>query len=425
MKQQPHAAAEAGTKKHRLFFDGADRAEGCNLARSIGMSTMTGFTLLFMGSTLWQGLLLHNGMSSTEIGVLSSAGSLAQVAAMALNLFMTDRFKNPLLVMTMANLPMIVFFALISIFCFIGQKAFLFPVLLGCVILYYAAYGFHSIFAYKIPYITIRMEHYGTLTALQGLVSNLLCISVSMAIPFFLERVDYMKGMLILYIACTVCASLASYFNGSLKEINKMPPSDPVPMKELFSDPSVLGLAPANFLRGLSMGIIASLTLVAAEVFQLDSVALSLLVSLTTLGQVLGNLLFSVTGKPRWLSWLCLYSSLALVILGPLSAGLGSWAIFAVLFVLIQIAYALVNGTIPVMLAQFTPYRIIGGCTSLRMMETMAGSALSSWIVGLVLDHTDGSLPSVLLLLAAGLTQLCTGLAYHRYYMKERSARKH
>lgn len=409
------------SRVRRGLLGTTDPAEGKNIARTLSMSVMTGFTLLFVGSTLWQGLLLHNGMTNAQIGALSSAGSLAQLTAMALNLRLTDRFKNPLLVMTFANLPMIVFFALISLFCFLGDKAFLFPVLLACVILYYAAYGFHSIFSYKIPYLTIRMENYGRMTAVGGLLSNIFCVSVSMGIPILLEHIDYMSGMRIFYVACTVCALLSTLFNARLKAINPLKSGEPVSLKELFSDPSVLRLAPANFLRGISMGIIASLTLVASELFTLDSVALSLLVSLTTLGSVLGNLLFSFAGKPRYLSWLCLYSSLGLLVFGPLAAVFGSWAFFAVMFVLIQIAYALVNGTIPVMLAQFTPYRIIGGCTSLRMMETMAGSALSSWILGLVLDHTSGMLPSLLLLLAAGLTQVYTGIAYHRYYKKARA----
>ncbi|MBQ8509457.1 MAG: hypothetical protein IJ493_06055 [Clostridia bacterium] len=403
-------------RKHTL--PALDPAESRNIVLHMSMEIMNCFTILFVGGTLWQGLLLHNGCTSTEIGILSAVGSLAQVAAMALNMGLSDRFRSPIRVMALSTLPIALFFALIGTLCCIGGKAFAFPVLLGCVILYYAAYGFRSIFAYKIPYLVIHMEHYGRLTAAAGLISNLFCIVVSMAIPMFLERVDYMSGMMLLYVICTVCAGLMALFNSKMRVIGEPPVSEQPKLRELFADRSVTHLAPANFLRGVSSGIIASLTLVASHLFELDSVALSLLVSLTTLGSVLGNLFYSLTGKSRWLSLLCLGASLTLLVLGPLSTVIGSWTFFAMLFVIIQIAYVIVNGTIPVMLAQFTPYRIVGGCTSLRMMETMAGSALSSWVTGLVLDSFTGTLPALLLMLTAGLTQLYCGVSYHRYYTR-------
>ena len=100
--------------------------------------------------------------------------------------------------------------------------------------------------------------------------------------------------------------------------------------------------------------------------------------------------------------------------------GLVGVFVFMVLFTIIQIAYVIVNGTIPVMLARFTPYRIVGGCTSLRMMETMAGTALSGWLAGLVLEQTEGILPSVIMLIVAGLSQCYCGIAYHIFYRKAR-----
>lgn len=382
------------------------------------MEIMNCFVALFIGGTLWQGLLLHSGCTSGEIGTLGAVGQVAQVVAMGLNIVLCDRFKNPILIMALANLPIMLFFGVIAILCFLGKTSFTFPLLLGCVILYYAAYGFRSIFAYKIPYLVIHMEHYGRLTAVAGLISNLFCIAVSILIPLFLAEMEYLSGMRILYIICAVFAGLTVLLNSRMKVIGKPPSSERPKLRELLSDKSVTHLAPANFLRGISSGIILSLTLVASHLFELDSVALSLLVSLTTLGSVLGNLVYSVMGKENRLSKLCLGSSVILLLFGPAAVLTGSWKGFTVIFVVVQIAYVIINGTIPVMLAKITPYRIVGGCTSLRMMETMAGTALSGWIAGLVLDHFEGTLPALLLLLTAGLAQLYCGIAYHIFYKK-------
>lgn len=396
-------------------------AEKRNMARNIAMEILNAFTYLFMGGTLWQGLLLHNHCSQAMIGTLAAVGSISQAAAMGLNTVIADRFKKPIRMMAVGSMPILLVFVIVAALCFVGESAFIFPILLASVILYYAAYGFRATFAYKIPYLTIKMEHYGRLTAVVGLVSNLFCIVISAGIPFFLERVDYMNGMLALYIVCAVFVGTAAILNIRMTVINEMPPvADRPTLRELLADKSVTHLAPANFLRGIASGIILSLTLVAAELYEPDSVALSLLVSLTTLGSVLGNFMYTVLGKARFLSILCLGAGVALLVLGPISVLSESWTVFMVLFTVIQIAYVIVNGTIPVMLARFTPYRIVGGCTSLRMMETMAGTALSGWLAGLVLEHTEGVLPSVLMLIVAGVSQCYCSIAYHIFYRKAR-----
>ena len=43
-------------------------AERGNIARYIAMEILNAFTYLFMGGTLWQGLLLHNHCSQAMIG---------------------------------------------------------------------------------------------------------------------------------------------------------------------------------------------------------------------------------------------------------------------------------------------------------------------------------------------------------------------
>ena len=52
---------------------------------------------------------------------------------------------------------------------------------------------------------------------------------------------------------------------------------------------------------------------------------------------------------------------------------------------------------------------------SLRMMETMLGTAISSWFTGLVLENFDGRLTAFLLMLAAGAAQTICGLFYYRF----------
>ena len=388
-----------------------------NKVKYIAAEVLNCFTYLFVGGALWQGLLLYIGCTADKIGTLSGIGYATQTLSMGLGLILCDRLKKPIRAMALCDLPISLFFFSILFFLCVGsaEEQIVFPILAGLVIVYYAAFGFKTILAYKIPYLIIHMEDYGKLLGRSGFVSNLFVIAVSVGLPGFLSLAGYLTGMRLMYAVCALFALAVSLLDFRLKALWNAENQASVSVRALFSERNVLRLAPANFLRGLSSGVIISLTVMASKLFCLDSVGLSLLVSLTSLGSVVGNFIYSFAGKASKLSRLCLSASLVMLVLGSASVLVGSWRSFTVLFVVIQIAYVIVNGTIPVLFARLIPYSIAGGCTALRMMETMLGTAISSWFTGLVLENFDGRLTAFLLMLAAGAAQTICGLFYYRF----------
>ena len=52
---------------------------------------------------------------------------------------------------------------------------------------------------------------------------------------------------------------------------------------------------------------------------------------------------------------------------------------------------------------------------------SMAGSALSGWLTGMLLDKSSGIAMTAALMLAAGLAQLYCGIAYHKYQKPARN----
>lgn len=397
------------------------KIENRNIALQVVFELLTCLTLLFVGGTVWQSLLLYCGLSSAEIGLLAAIGSIAQVVAMILDLLVADKIHNPLLTMTVSSVPILMFFSAIFAMCIIGEHVFTFPLLFCANLIYYIAYGFRSIFSYKIPYLLFNIEKYGQVVAISGIVSNLLCVAFTIVINYLLKNFDYLSSMKWLYAVCSVFSLIIVFTTVWMKPIKRQEKTENVKIKEVITDKSVTKLSLANFLRGISMGIINVITLIAAFRYEVDSATLSILASLTTIGALLGNFIFSVFGKPKFLSKLCLISSVALFMLAPVSV-LCDWKIFAVIFVFIQIAFILINGLIPVMIAQSTSYRIIGGCTAVRMMVTMAGSALSGWFTGVLLDVSDSKvLIPVILMIIAGVTQLYCGIDYYKYEKTKRS----
>lgn len=403
--------------------------EVLNISAYIGMDTLSGMTLLLSTGALWQGLLLHYGLNSAQVGILTSAASIVQAVAMFLNIYITDRVRNPMRTMTLCNLPVIFFFALMTVLCFIGKTAFVFPLLMGAVILYNFFHGLRGIISYKIPFLVFHMKNYGRITAITGVFINIFTTLASMGIPVILQFWDYARGMQLLF-ACGILASIGkTVLNAALRPLPDAPASTQTssgtaPLASLLKEKSVRALFLPNFLRGISMGIVGSIALIAAHDYTQDSGELAMLVSAGTVASILGNVLFTVFAKAQMVKTLCLISSIGLCIFSAVLIFPGNWVLFLVIYLLLYICYTIVNSTVPVLVAQFIPYEIIGSYSSLRMMITTAGTAVSSMIVGVLMEHaaTGSSTYTIILLLLCGLTQLYSGLAYYRYVKKERCA---
>ncbi|MBQ5840858.1 MAG: hypothetical protein IIW40_02770 [Clostridia bacterium] len=401
--------------------EASSRMESRNIAMNLTMEMSTCLITLFASGALWQGLLLHCGLSMTQVGTLGAVASIAQALAMVLDLWLADRFRRPLVVMTVAVIPCIVFFAVIAAMCFMGESVFSFPVVLVSVFVYFAFYGFRSVLLYKVPYLIFRMERYGPLLAVGGFASNLLSMVAGLGINVLLERREYLSTMAVLYVVCTVLAAVVALSTLLMRPLYVPRETVRVPLKEVLADDSIRFLSGANFMRGISWGIIASITLIAAGVFQKDAAALSVMVTLTMVGTTIGHLLFGAVSRPAWLSRVLMAAGILLAVTGPLAVVMGKWVLFLVLFVPLQIAYIVVGDAIPVILAQTTSYQIIGGCTAVRLIVSMVGMALSSWLTGFLMEVWGGRGAAVVLMLIAGLSQVYCGVTYYRHEKRAKS----
>lgn len=399
--------------------------ENKNIVATISIDILTGLATLLSAGALWQGLLLHYGLSSAEVGILTSAASIVQAVAMFLNIYITDRVRNPIRTMLWCNLPVLLFFVLMTVLCFVGHTAFHFPLLMGAVIVHNFFEGLRGIITYKIPFLVYRMEKYGRITALSGVFINIFTTLASIGIPVLLSIWDYDRGMQLLF-ACSVVAIIGRIvLNAILKPLSETPidtKSDAAkaPLATLLKEKSVRALFLPNFLRGISMGIVGSIALIAAHDYTQDSGELAMLVSVGTVASILGNAIFTVLSKEKLVKTLCLLSSVGLFLFCAALIIPGSWVWFLAIYLLLYTCYNIVNSTIPVLVAQFIPYEIIGGYSSLRMMITTAGTALSSMVVGFLMERAapGDSTYTVILLLVCGLTQLYCGFAYYQYVKK-------
>lgn len=394
------------------------KTEKRNILLFVASEIVRIFMALTVGGTIWQGLLLHNGFTATQVGVVTAVVSIAQVVTYLLSAFTLDKFKKPIKAMIYFTASLIVLFALIVAMCFIGKEAFWYSLIILITFCFYISNGFVSMLGYKIPYLIMNMDRYGVVSAICGWTAGLFTTVVGIILPIVLSIVGYMKGMTWLYIVCIVLAVVCCLIFMRITVISSSLEGEKASFKEVIVDKSVVKLIDANIARGLAMGVISCLTVMASKLFEVDSVQLTVMATLASAALLLANIIFVFIGKPQYLKGSAIISALLLAVFCILSAFSQSFIIFAVLTTIMQVAYNIVNVVIPVMLAQKTSYRVAGGVTSIRMMITMAASALTGWLTGVVLDNFTGALPVIILMLVAGLGHIYCAYKYCKFYKK-------
>ena len=380
------------------------------------LELLRGFLVLAVGGTLWQGLLIHNGFTATEVGIVTAVVSLSQAITYFFSIFITDKFKKPILATMYFSLVYVFMFTVITIICMMGKRAFLLPIIVLVTFVFYMGEGFRSILCYKIPYLIMDVKDYAFVTATSGWVGGLFSTIISVLIPVFLGLVGYMLGMTVLYAFCIVVSIVLCIVVLRLKSIGKIPEKQDVTIKEILTDKSVTKLFLANTTRGFSMGIMGCITIMAAKLFDVSSVMLTVFASLASAATLVGYFLFSILGKERYIVKTSVYSGLIFLVLSIVTAFSGNFVLFAIVTTVLQMSYHILNGVYPVMLVQKMDYKVAGGVTSVRMMVAMAASALSGWVTGMVLDNFNGMMPILVLMLVSGVFQLYAILAYCKYY---------
>jgi len=380
-----------------------------------------GVTLLLSSGALFQALLMALGLSERQVGMITSIAYFAQIAAIFAGLFLTDRIRRVIPVMTFLTFPMGLFFAGFAVYCGLQDRAGLFVFASAAVVLYHLLLGLRNIFDYKLPYLILHMKDYGTVLSVSGILLYAVGIGCSLLLKWLLDRNDYFTVMTPMLWICAAFAAAASFTQLLLRphrtsiEGNADTTAPVISIWKLLRSSRFTVLALPNFLRGITTGIISCAALFAAYDYRMPASDLTLLTTAANTASLIGNLIFLFFSLRKSVRFPCLLGC-AITVLFPLTVCFPSANSFLFLYFIIQIGQILANGTIPVLITQFVPYDEIGAYTSLRMMITNAGSAIGSAVVGMLI----GVIPSVWFYIAAAVFQLICGVVYVVYHKKHK-----
>lgn len=397
-------------------------------------------SLLSVG-TLFQNYLLHIGFSIGQVSLL--AGTLpqaAQSAGILLMLLVADRIRKVLRIESVGRFGEGLLFLSLLLIPLLPDRKAGFWVLGAVIVAVNVLIGIRSVFDYKVPYLFFRLEEFGRLLSVGGIISNVVTSALGVLIPILLNR-DYDGWIRVMQTICLflvfVDGCLIFAYRTPKKEENTDPEQggdtagetpdassaeeDKPTLRELFTHPAVRNLTIPNLLRGLSMGIYNCVTLIAVRVYDPTSAQLSVMVTVSLIGAILGCFLFTVIGKLKWLmreSWL---TGIIYAVLFPMLVAVGSYPLFLGVWFCLTVVYNIICVLVPTVVYQIIPYRISGSYTSVRLVLTTGGTALGSAAAGWLLEtYENSNFPVLLLTVAAGVLQLVSGIIYAAYLKKKR-----
>ena len=383
---------------------------------------------LFSTGTLLRNILLNEsiGLSKANTSLLTvTLPQFAQMTAIGLTFFFADRLTGIIRKSALCYATVILQFAAILFVWQTGTTDFTFVILFSAILIYNVFYGVYTVWSFKMPYLIYQIEHFGKILSISGLAGNIISTGLSVLVPIWVT-LNYEAVMRSFFIGSIILTVLYVILTFRLKPLPGAEEGDNHPQRarigELFREPTGRTLLLSNFFRGLSMGVFQCITIIAAKLFEVTSSELSVMVTVTTIGAIVGNLIFSFISKPKYLAKEFTVISILYTLLFPLLFFMKNWYLFLAAFFFLQITYTLISVLVPTSVCLLIPYRTSGGYTSLRLMLTTGGTAIGGIVTGLILDHSNHTVTTLLLLVAAGLLQLLSGWIYATFLHRSKDS---
>jgi len=375
----------------------------------------------FISGGMIQTLFAELGFSLSQISSYCATISSVQMTMAVINIFLSDRIKNVKRATAFLLLsPLLLFLSILPI-CFQStvpaDAAFhIICIAVVCTCLFL---GIQGIFIYRLHFLTLDMNEYTDFSSKATICGGSCSIGAGMLITALSTVWPFRQiGRIMLILCCIFCVTCCILI-ASMKVHPADPGSSTKSIENRFSFKNFLlpyfrWFYLPNYLRGIGMGIINSISVICIKEITDNASFVSGLVTLLAATAITGSLLcnrmrkkFTPTGQYVW-------ASMIMAVLLPLSVLFKAPAWFAVLLFMACTMYNVIAVVAAVHAAEVADYENIGMYTSVRMICMSAGQATASALLSAFIDHV----PGMLILLLAGLCQAGSALLYHLYEKK-------
>jgi len=392
-------------------MESGKRAVGAWYAQSV----MYNAALLISGGTIFQTFLLGRGVTGAMIGVYSTFTLLTQSLTMFVFSLFADRIRDVKRAYACFTLMQIPFYVFMLFMCGDGLYGdAVFRLILLPAALLNTAIGLRTVLAYKMPFLIIDMKGYGRFTVTECILVSVVSVLFSYIAERLLTHAEFLTAMRILFAAALGFITLSAVFVITLKTSGAPDKaSERKTIRQTLSivrEPRFYRFIIPNFARGLAIGIMGMAAVFAASDNGFDSAQLS---RLALAGQAASFAAYIVyrAAVTRYGSKPLLTLGCALFVCLPFMAVTGSVWLYLALYFMAQAGHYFISVAVPVMVAEFIPYEIMGSYTACRMLLTNGGNAVGALIGGLAV----GKIGSIWLFAAAFALMLICTISYRGF----------
>lgn len=244
----------------------------------------------------------------------------------------------------------------------------------------------HTVCLYKIPYYIFSPSTYGPATAVCGVIGSgisFLLGSAMTALAAFFEYRDIMIFALIVAASFSVLSGLMKLGmkpvpTAMVKDAESEEKSS-VGIKELFTHHSFYSLLPGHFLRGVAMGTMSVLAVIASDYLNYSEEISTAMVSVSGIAVVLSCMLYGLTVKHVPSRVIILAGSLSFLLM-PLLLIPNAPILFLVIYGILMFGRTLVDYGVPTEMLYVVPSRMAGPYNAWRLSAHAAGTLISTSI---------------------------------------------
>lgn len=371
-----------------------------------------------VNGSLIQLFLTNRHVSAYYVGLFSTLVSIITLVGTILCSYLSEKLPKPLKqYQWLFFLQLAVYLAMIPIAYFSMTPIALFCVLslIACAITFLSAWN--GILGYKIPYMTIPFESYGSYTAISGAVTGIVGVVSSFAFSAIINGGWGGNPYLVCIFITCILLVISWYCTFRLTPVNHVYDTqnhNTVNIRKIlnvFRMPLFKKFIVPNTLRGITIGVTNSIALIALHMGLTEGQA-SMLPIICALGYVVSSFLFHFLSKHMPLPTVALIGSL--LVLALVSLPHDSSTVFLSVFFVAYVGRVIVDYAIPVMLIRVVPAEIAGTYNAGRTILLNLSSTVSVFAVGTLL----GKISALWLLTACGLAYVIGMIWYMVLYKK-------
>lgn len=377
---------------------------------------------LISGSIV-QSFMLESGLTGAQVSVYTAVIQFVQAAAMLFLGPVLEKRRDIIRVNAEAGLGLLpLFIAMLILCCLTGLSTDLkYALLLSASVIAYIALGVIGILEYKIPYRIIRMENYGRVVSLAGMVIGITSLVCSSLFTFFISRFNYFRVMAVFLTAGMAGLVLSVFAGRSYQDLyadadgegteteNRTGGFSVKDFFSIFSYGPFRKLFIPNLFRGIASGTFALLTTVGYYFGLVNAGTAAVMTAVSNFVIMGGCLLFAGLSRRNIDRYLVLGSCAGLLVCMPAMLIGQNTAVFITLYAVGTLFRNFVDYGCPVICSQIVDYEHVGQFSAWRIALYMLGAALAGLITIPMLDHLGG----VMTMLINGVIFLLSGLGYY------------